>query len=260
MAIAPINGVNVRQNYNSTINFAGRKRNDDGEDSQQSPRRASNLATVPVVVLMAMTPGMLNGKQPVTIMPANDMNMTEVLAQTPSLNMEKTYMTNVTQYSKQNGIDLSGFDPAEIQYKQYYTVNGKKWVMVWSDAGKDKFAKKNMVASIDFVSEDYRQIKDEYGWNANNPPMLLKMIYHNLGDENKNFISVITRETVCDSNGKNKDYVTKEYRLPDDVANKLIDLFVGDTEFEPRRNYNPANILEEVNTARFKTPAELSNY
>lgn len=259
MAIAPINGVNVRQNYNSTVNFAGSRKNDDGNE-RQNYTRTSKMATVPVVVLMAMTPGMMNGKQPITILPANDMNITEVLAQVPSIDMTKTYRTTEAQFSNQSGIDLSGYNPKDIQYKQYYTSNGKRWVMVWSDVGKDKFAKKNMVGSIDFVSEDYRQIKDEYGGDANNPPSLLKMVYHNLGDESKNFISVITRETVCDSNGENKKYVTKEYRIPDDVANKLIDLFVGDTEFEPRRNYNPSTILEEVNTARLKTPAELSNY
>ena len=258
MAIAPINGINVRQNYNSTINFAGRKRYEDGDDAQQNPRRASNLATVPVVVLMAMTPGMLNGKQPVTVLPANEMNVTEVLAQTPEIKeAENTYYTSAAQFSN-SSYDLSSFDPRDIQYKQYYKMNGKNWVMVWNDVGKSTNSKKNMVGGIFFVPETYRQIQNEMGIDINTPPMLLKMVYHNIGDSS--FMTVITRETTCDDEGNNRKRLTKEYRIPDDVANKLIDLFVGDTEFVPRNNFTSNAILEEVNSARMKTPAELSNY
>ena len=58
MAILPISSVSARQNRSSMVNFSGRNE----EDSSKVERlpKASAAKAVPVIVLMAMNPGLLN--------------------------------------------------------------------------------------------------------------------------------------------------------------------------------------------------------
>ncbi len=233
MAIAPINGINVRQNYNSTINFAGRKRYEDCEDAQQKPRRASNLATVPVVVLMAMTPGMLNGKQPVTIMPASDMNMTEVFEQAnlddPEA-LENTYQITQSDYAQNSNMPRA-LNPRYIQYKENFRINGKNYTMYFSNPARS--LNKNLVTTIHFVPEDFELIKGPFDSELNSPPMMMQFRYHKVSDDiNKNFVGAVVKEKICDSNGENIRFKTSEIRLPDEIANRILGLILGDMDLK----------------------------
>ena len=61
--------------------------------------------------------------------------------------------------------------------------------------------------------------------------MMEKFIYYDFGDpENKDYCSVVLHERRCDKNGENSKFVDREVRLPEEVANDLIDLINDDTD------------------------------
>lgn len=183
---------------------------------------------VPVIVFMAMTPSLLNG-----------VNQAKVYAP------ELSYMTSPGEFTQ---VKEQYFKPEIIQYKQDFTMNGKKWTMYWTDEVKKVRKDKNIINSIYFVPEDFKPIYSSSITIENSPPSLFKLIYHNLGDlENKDFASVITNETICEEKGQNTQYVQREFRIPDEIANKLVDLLVGDTELKTTPALSAENIFQEVN-------------
>ena len=79
------------------------------------------------------------------------------------------------------------------------------------------------------VPEDYSYIEKD-GEAMNYPPKMVKFLYHDLGDENKNYATVILSEWVCNQDGKNSRKVEREVRIPDDVATDIVYLFSGETK------------------------------
>lgn len=79
---------------------------------------------------------------------------------------------------------------------------------------------------------------DNFTGEANNekrniiyPPEVRKLIYHNLGDDNKSFCGVITREDTYNQKGI---YIGKKYKetvVPDEIAQKIMDLIANDTQW-----------------------------
>ncbi|MBR6445589.1 MAG: hypothetical protein IKS94_04055, partial [Prevotella sp.] len=67
------------------------------------------------------------------------------------------------------------------------------------------------------------------------PPWLTKLIYHDLGAD-KEFIGAkikYGKYLPDDAYGRRLEYFEKEIRLPDEIANEIIDMVAGDTKFVP---------------------------
>ena len=110
-------------------------------------------------------------------------------------------------------------------------MEGKQYTLYYLDGAKTVRKNKNIVTDISFVPDDYTYI-ERNGLSQNSPPSMQKFIYHDLGDpENKDYCSVIVNETKCDRNGNNSKFITREVRLPDEIANELIGLANGETQF-----------------------------
>lgn len=153
--------------------------------------KSIKTTVVPVIVFMAMTPSLLNG-------------VNQVKAYAPEL----SYMKGQVEFTQ---VKEQYFKPEIIQYKQDFTMNGKKWTMYWTDEVKKYRKDKNIINSIYFVPEDFKPIYSSSITIENSPPSLFKLIYHNLGDlENKDFASVITNETICEGKGQNTQYVQRD--------------------------------------------------
>ena len=64
MAILPINSISVMKNQRNLISFSGNGREDEEKRKDKFSQKAKmSAASVPVVVLMAMSPSLLNAKR-----------------------------------------------------------------------------------------------------------------------------------------------------------------------------------------------------
>ncbi len=253
MAIAPINGISVRQNYNSTVNFTGRRQNEEGDDRQPLRRSTNNMAAVPVVVLMAMTPGMLNGKQPVTVLPANEMNITEVLAQAPEIE-EATYVTNAEEFNQINWpYSLASLSNEKIQLSKVFKSNGNYYNLVMtkfktSDAPR-------IVNNVYLFKSDSRGNVDKEFFplydSYTSTPTVMRLIYHKPESGNE-FCGALVSQDLMNKQGNIDGYMQYEVKLPDDIANVLIDLLAtdGNSKWDNRSSVG----FQKTTSAKIQSP------
>jgi hypothetical protein len=141
-------------------------------------------------------------------------------------------------------------DPADVQYKKTFRLEGKKYTMYFVERGKALHKDKNLVVDIYFIPDDYKY--DDIFGDVNIPPHMVEVVYHDLGDpDNKDFCSVVLSETICDKNGKNSKNIKREVIIPEDIANDIIDLYNGDTKYK-LVGYLLKNI-KEVKTTEIRT-------
>lgn len=227
MAIVPISSVEIDKNHSNMVSFGHKKNDKRGNQNRDLPYGTNTMKAIPVVVLMAMNPSLLNAKQPVMALPVNSENMIEMYAPS-NPKSEATYiMAPEEMQQPSNTVGGGSIDVDDVQYQQHFTSNGKNYTMYFIEDCKSARNDKNIVSSIMFVPDGYRQKYDD-GLQVNTPPSFLNLIYHDLGDDNKSFAGVLTRET--DLNGH---YVTREIRLPDDVANKIVYLLTNHLDLVP---------------------------
>ncbi|MBQ9223343.1 MAG: hypothetical protein IJ166_06430 [Prevotella sp.] len=191
-------------------------------------QKGSGVARVILsTVLLTMTPVMLNSSRPVKYLPMNDHELTEVAAQIPTEDVATIDFAQVQQ-AKPKQILPGIIDSTSIQFKKTYKMEGKNYTLYFIDSAKEVRPKKNIVTDIFLIPEDFSYIHKS-GEARNYPPMLEKFIYHDLGDpENKDYCSALLHEQRCDKNGENSEFIYREVRLPDDVANDIIGLANGD--------------------------------
>lgn len=63
------------------------------------------------------------------------------------------------------------------------------------------------------------------------PPMVVKLIYHNLG-EDKEFCGVLVRMEYWGKQYEYLGYKEFEVRLPDEIANEIIGILIGESDIE----------------------------
>ena len=117
-----------------------------------------------------------------------------------------------------------------IQFKKGFKMEGKNYTLYYINMNKGEKDSDYLVTGIYLVPEDYSLIR-LYGENRNYPPSIKKFIYHDLGDpENKDYCTAVLRERRCDKDGKNSEFVDYEVRLPNEIANDIIELASGGTD------------------------------
>ena len=197
--------------------------------SKQNHRERSQFAlnqtakAVPVIVLMAMNPSLLNADLPKTEYNPNTIEIT-----TPETvqNLEKTYMLSTQQQKSKLPRCLSD---DRVIYKKRFKAEGQNWTMYYTNVNKN--TQKNYVMSVYLVPDSYRQIYDG-DYELNTTPIIHHLVYHKTGPETE-FIGAVTKEITAD-NHKLKS-VTREMRLPDEIANELTALLSEETEFIPNK-------------------------
>ncbi len=205
------------------------------------------MGTCPII-LLAMSPAMLNGGTSAKTVTINPEQLTEIVSNAATEEADEMMATfPEVQRTQQSGQKLPGlFSPDNIQYTKNFRMEGKQYTLYYLDGAKTVRKNKNIVTHIYFVPADYSYIEKD-GLPQNSPPSMQKFIYHDLGDpENKDYCSVIVKESKCDRNGNNHKSITREIRLPDEIANEIISLANGDTQF--RILDRMANMFETVTT------------
>lgn len=120
--------------------------------------------------------------------------------------------------------------PELVQYKKSFKMNGKNYTMYWVYSDKDIKPESLGVSNIYLVPSDFKPINPLGYFNDNNcPPDVQKLILHDI--PGKEFLEAYVDEIKCDNNGQNRESHRYGVRLPDDIANEIIDLSAGDTKF-----------------------------
>ncbi len=229
MAILPISSVSARQNRSSMVTFSGKSE----EDSSKIERlpKASAAKAVPVIVLMAMNPGLLNssGIAKATTLEAEP--LTTVMAEASKAHKTggATYVMNPSEH-----IETDGLTPGQ---QNYFRIRQKDIVYFkkTGDGGVLVFEKLNDPKKVHFVH--YLPGDKDFKGGYYDGLMARVLVYHDIGKE-KEYCGILTRKYVEDSNSpKGGYYLDKEYRLCDDVANDLIHFVTDDSEFVNNANF-----------------------
>lgn len=238
MAIAPISSVSFKNN--SGINFTSRVKNDsEGQEFVPSQRKGTtDLAKMPVIVLLAMTPAMAEGETPkmpkMGIMPAIEVAENK----TPEAD-EMTYIISPITPETQQSDRPFGYERLKyekIHLLHEFNINGKEYSLVFSAANK-----KN--GEVDFI---YIIPKDSKGGEkfTDNPPQIYQLIYHDIGKDKEYCGAIIEEDIIEKRTGKYKGTMRSEMRLPDETAQKIIDLVTGHSNL---KNNTLVKIKETTN-------------
>lgn len=128
---------------------------------------------------------------------------------------------------------LSSYVRPELQqYKKSFVVAGKKYTMYWVDRNKDLNPTSKGVSDIYIVPDNFKPISFGNKNDENFPPCIDKLILHDI--PGKEFLEAVLSEKSTAGDGS-ATFHTYGFRLPDDIANEIVDLACGDTSF----NLNP---------------------
>lgn len=221
MAVLPISSVNVKSNSNR-INFGMHRAGDREESSKSYPRSSNPLKTVPVAVLIAMSPAMANSVPPATPASLNSEAITELLNQSPENLHVATYSKNLIEepipacYARWKGLRTE-----KILMHKIVSGNDTKYHMFFTSTGRDG------VSQVYLIKDDTPGCEE----GAATPPNVMKLIYHNIGKD-KEFCGVKTIESIIGRDGKSNGALIREIRLDDDAANLIIDLITNNSKWK----------------------------
>lgn len=226
-----VSGLGIGWDVNRYVNFAGQNRRKNNGDTEGSPieynRSSNNLAKVPVIVLMAMSPAMMNAKTPITNLSEMEDAKTEIIAPIPIDSEELDEMTTIapdfskphtTQVKAPFGVDeLIGH---KIHHYDTFMKDGKKHYIVYSGINNADYVNK-----VSVFPEGFDRVKEKKLL-----PYVRELVYHDLG-KGKEYcgIIVITHQRLKNGNYKT---IKEEVRLPNEVAQNLIDFLADDTKMQ----------------------------
>ncbi len=235
MVITPVNSVNFKNNY-ASLNFGSRKNNDtEGQEFNPSQRRnTTDLSKMPVVVLLAMTPALSEAKVPENY--ANIIPITTNYTK-PEQDVSAYARFPETQETPQSkapfGWESIKYMNINASYK--FFARGEEQNLIFVDQGR-----KNSVSLIYIIPTNSKGSKDE----TDIPPEVRQLLYHNIGKD-KEYCGAIVEEDIIDANtGKYKGTLRSEIRLPDETAQKIIDLL---TDHSNLKNNTSIRIKETTN-------------
>ncbi len=228
MAILPVSSVDF--NARSNVSFA---RKNDSEGAPADRGMTAPLGkTVPVIVLMAMNPALLNSAATMSNLQGEEENPNLITMAEPAQNFEIDDATYVMQ-------------PKTVKETQDVKKAPYGWNLFLQDDIVEVNKGHNALGNFDMVYTNNRidesgSISDVYivqksrdipAKSAFHPPKVFKLMYHNIGKD-KEFCGVITKEDLLDENGQYISGIEKEIRLDDDTAQKLIDLVTNHSKWK----------------------------
>lgn len=245
MKVEAINGVNYKNNFT----FGERKTDNEYknyENTSSSPLGA--LQKVPVIVLLAMNPATLNSAIPTQ--PEADNPNHIVMVASESEKAESAYATYPQVESTQQsdapfGWKIFNSKLKDIKFSMRATGNGAPYHLVFT-------APENVNDRIDnaYLIKDGRKGSKRMG---DHPPEIIEFRFHNLGNDEENFGSVITLESMLGPDGTEKGTMMREIMIEEPEGQKIVDLLMGNTKWKNEtfikfREVYDANIQKPVIT------------
>jgi len=222
MLVMPVSLANTgRSVANRNANFLG---NNDNEGSPvEKDLKSSKLAKVPVVVMIAMSPAMLNAKTPAMGLPELEGAKTEMVAALPVESeelMAKTVAPNFEPTEvQQNGVIVNRYPGVSLRRHELFDLStfnykGKKYYMGLQKWDNDLVGKVVICAEGDKRKTLLPYVTD---FIIHEPP------------NGEMFGSVMVRTVSMDKNIKN---TVEEIKLSDECAQKIMDLLANDSKWK----------------------------
>lgn len=227
MAILPINSISVMKNQSRSVNFQGHNRSEHERNQEDfSPKVRMSAVTVPVAVLMAMSPSLLNAKEPMRTLPMDNGINSELFEKAVEAEEPATYYSVPADYNQDipNIGNWRRLKNKNILLHKEILGNGAKYHMLFA---ADKGANPNSVEYI-YVIRDGAKGSDDFNVR---PPEVTKFTYHNIGKD-KEFCSVRVHESIIGPDGKENGTMIREIKIDDDAANQIIYLIAGETKWK----------------------------
>lgn len=206
--------------------------------------KSNDLAIVPVVLMIAMSPSMLNAKTPVHIMPVGEEKVSELIAQPNEEVNDATYVAKPEQFQQDYPLGVAYLSTVGVkQIKPAIANNNKANVVL---AGPDDGS--NLVRSVYLINENYKNN------NPNQlPPVIRELIYHNIGAD-REYLGVIVKQNIYPNEHSLKatKAIIREYRLDDESAQFLLDLNAESTKWKDETGIRFKETTNP-NTARVKS-------
>ena len=205
--------------------------------------KSNDLAIVPVVLMIAVSPSMLNAKTPVHIMPMGEDNIPELIAQPTEEVNDATYVAKPEEFQQDYPLGVAFFDRLKVLQIKPAVGNGVKANLVLTSYKPDKG---DVAAQVFFV---------EHSFKSNNklvePPLVQELIYHNLGPD-KEYLGILIKEKIY--RGETYPILTKvayvEVKLDDESAQFLLDLQAGVTKWKDCTGIN----FSETTNSKVRRP------
>ncbi len=225
MAILPVSAAELNKKNN--INF-GKRRREIEEEYISSPKSSNIAKKVPIMVLMAMNPTLLNSQATLPAMAEENPDMIEVVAKPHYKNLDLSGIAEFEQtQNKQNNYPYGWayFRNSRILYEKKAKGNEAPYTMVYS---ANKLSGQNQVYHVHLIEDGAG------GSNraTDHPPEITKIIYHDLGDADE-YCGAYVYEDIADKTGnKHIGTMWSEIRLDHNSAQDLINLITNHTKWE----------------------------
>jgi len=221
MAVLPVSS--VRFNNSTAVNF-GRRGNKESENKENNynSQKASGMVTVPAALLLALATSAINVSQPAAAQPTESETKVEMVSSVGQASSSTTAPRFQDVFHKLPYYSAY-LAPRRMKMSLPVIANGKRYNLVYASLGK---ADNNEVENIYFIQDGYK-----HKVNYVQPPEVKSLIYHNLGDPNKDFCGLAIEASTPNEDGTYSK-VTYETRIDDDTANLLIDLIAGDSKYK----------------------------
>ena len=225
MAVLPVSSLSFKSNHTSLENVNPMTEADFTPEVPKSHKGAS----VPVIVLMAMSPALMNNaaEKMKAAEWENNTDKIEVVAKTPqnSIDTDKTYVMSPInpEVEAVNGDYPFGwyyFKHYAVKFSPPATVNGKKYDLVFAD---NYSSTRNCAASVFLIERGSKNDKFE------TPPRIKEFIYHDIGNDQE-FCSVKVLTEIYDDDENELGYKISHVRLDDSSAQVMIDFLTGNKD------------------------------
>lgn len=222
MRIDAVNGLN----YVNYCTFGKRKVHVEGNVS--NPSDVSDLAKVPVIVLLAMNPATLNSA--ISTMPESDNpNRITILAPEAKSTPGAAYV-----------IAPNGEEVEQSEYP-YGWIGLKRFRIQKEQHGVTPLYEYDMLfATSVHANGDFNKITDVFictdfdnpSANPYTPPPKVEALYfHNTGD-GKEFYGAKIAGDLCNKEGKKVGFSRQEMRIDNNTAKEILDLIMNRTKWE----------------------------
>lgn len=180
------------------------------------------LSKVAAMIVITMTPSMLNAKTPVQYVPTDDGNKIEIFELAHLEAYAGTAVARPQKFQQSYPFDIAYFRYSKIKQIKSATAGGQKTNLVFVSHDRD-----NTVLKVYLVKNN-----EKNSFETQEPPYIRELIYHDLGPD-KEFLGVYVIEKVYDKNThKYKGTIGYELRLDDESAQYLLDFNAGSTEWK----------------------------
>lgn len=227
MAILPVSSVSVTNNK-SAIQFGARKnKGSNVEQDGYNSHKASGMVTIPTALFLALASSSFNAQSQNQY--NFDFDNSENIELMAMNNPQAVRSSSARQVGRGDLPDIMKITGSKNIYQKDFMMDGKKWTMYYHNANVERHLDK--VTQIYFIPADFRIVKDCYGFEVNYPPEMEAFIVHEANNQKDTFGAVKILEVTCNKDGSNRKRVVRELKLPDDISEELVQLYLGKTNF-----------------------------